>query len=109
MSRARHKAMGGDTKPKTTEYNASGSPEMKEVKSGDDGFKRGGAKHKKGGAVGGMKAKARMDRKPRAGHRASGGTPLSTASKLSDPTSGGPGQGHEGDGPKGDHGDKTSS
>lgn len=104
MSRARHKAMGGA--PKTTEYNAKGSPTLAEAKSGDDGFKRGGVKCKKGGAVMGGKSAKRMDRKPRAGHRASGGTPLSNASKLTDPSKTGPGQGHEGDGPSGDHGDK---
>lgn len=96
MSRARHKkaAKGGVQH----EYNAVGSPEMSEAKSKDESFKKGG-KAKKGGKVEAGKSKMRMDKKPR---RAAGGSVMSSAAKKMMAAKDEAGQGHEGDGPKGD-------
>lgn len=97
MSRARHKkaAKGGVQH----EYNAVGAPEMSEAKSKEESFKGGGRKKKDGGGVPKSKSKMRMDKKPR---RAAGGSVFSSASKKSMASKDGAGQGHEGDGPKGE-------
>ncbi len=99
---ARKRARGGSV----NEYNAKGAPEMAEAKSGDDGFKKGGGveKRKHGGKVSGAAAMKRIDKAPRhkGGHMARGGSPMSAGHNLRNRTTGGPGQGHEGDGPHDD-------
>ena len=97
----KHKAKGGGV---DHEYNAVGSPEMSEDKDKSESFKKGGKKHKKGGAVEKEKSKGRPDKKPR---RASGGSVFSSASKKTAAAKDEAGQGHEGDGPKGDDPDRS--
>ncbi|MDE2102985.1 MAG: hypothetical protein KGL39_37420 [Patescibacteria group bacterium] len=96
-----HKAKGGAVNEH--EYNAVGAPEMAEAHDKKESFKKGGAKKKKGGAVEEGKSKHRPDKKPR---RASGGAVLSAASKKTAESKDVAGQGHEGDGPKGEDPDR---
>lgn len=96
------RAMGGSMKEH--EYNAVGSPEMKESHEKESGFKKGGkAKKKAGGKVEHGKSHKRMDKKPR---RAAGGPVYSSASKKTVADKSEAGQGHEGDGPKGEDPDR---
>lgn len=96
----KHKAKGGGVEH---EYNASGSPEMAEAHDKKEGFKKGGKK-KAGGKVEKEKSTHRPDKKPR---RAAGGSVFSSASKKSAASKDEAGQGHEGDGPKGEDPDRS--
>ena len=92
------KAKGG----KINEYNAVGSPEVKEAKDEEEGFKKGGAK-KEGGHAEGKKAKHRLDKAARGGHmkmkkHAAGGSPFTSAAKRSPYLNKGAGDGHVSDG-----------
>lgn len=104
-----HKKHGGHMKRKAGgatnehEYNAVGAPEQKEAHDTKEGFKRGGKKHKKGGKVEAEKSMHRPDKKPR---RAAGGSVMSSASKKAMASKDEAGQGHEGDGPKGEDPDR---
>ncbi len=89
---------------KVNEYNAVGSPEVKEAKDTSDTFKKGG-RTKSAGKMDGEKAASRLDKKPRR-KLASGGSTFSAARKMSEYTNGGSGAGHQGDGPSGE--DKES-
>lgn len=98
-----HKKMskGGKTKSKINEYNAQGSPEVSEAKNEKEGFKRGGGiKGKHAGHAEGTKSHMRLDKKPR--KLAAGGSPYSSAKKMSMYGTGGESDGHQGDGPKGE-------
>ncbi len=88
MSNHRHKLMkekkkmakGGSTKEHF--ITGEGSPEAHEAEAKEDGFKRGGKKLKSGGSVHHAKSHKRLDKKPR--HKmAAGGSPLTTANKMS--------------------------
>lgn len=100
-----HKKHGGKMQKKASggkmehEYNAVGSPEMSEAKDTKESFKHGGKKKKAGGHVPKEKSHKRMDKKPR---RAAGGPVMSSASKKTMAEKSEAGQGHEGDGPKGE-------
>jgi len=96
----KHRKDGGAAKNEY-EYNAVGSPEMKESREKDDGFKKGGKAKKHGGEAKGGKGHARLDKMPRraAGgsvRRAKGGAVMSEAAKVSPHEQGGAGNGHEG-------------
>lgn len=91
------KAKGG----KVNEYNAVGSPEVREAKNEEPGFKKGG-KMKKGGHAEGMKSHHRLDKAKRGGHikkAAAGGSPFTAAAKRSPYSNKGAGEGHDSDGP----------
>lgn len=90
----RHKAQKKASGGKVNEYNAASSPEIKEAKNKAGGFK-------KGGVVDGKKSHKRLDKKGR-GKMSAGGSPLSSANKMSNYTNGGAGEGHQNDGPKGE-------
>lgn len=81
------------------QYNAAGSPTMREATDATPSFGRGGRKRKAGGTAGGMMAMSRMDhpRRQRGGSaRAPARTPYSTGSSLSPPSSDREGRGYEG-------------
>jgi hypothetical protein len=95
------RAKGGATK--VHEYNAVGSPTMKEAASEEEDFKKGGAKHMKrraGGMAEGHMAEPRADKMPRGRHhRKAGGTVWSTGTRISPPEGAGhddASRGHEG-------------
>ena len=97
-----HKKKGGAVNEH--EYNAVNAPEMSEAHETKEGFKKGGAKKKKaGGHVEAAKSAHRPDKKPR---RAAGGSVLSSASKKSMAEKDEAGQGHEGDGSRGEDPDR---
>lgn len=89
---------------KVNEYNAQGSPEVSEAKDKKEGFKRGGGV-KSAGMAEGMKSHNRLDKKPR--KLAAGGSPFSSAKKMSMYGNGGMSSGHQGDGPKGEDKENT--
>jgi len=95
----KRRAAGGRTeaapkaKESINEYNASGSPEMKEATDRKPGFKGGGKALKDGGSAEGHMARGRHDRHQRGG---SARSPYSTGSKLSPPADDRPGRGIEG-------------
>lgn len=94
------KAKGGEV----NEYNAKGSPEVKEAKNEEPGFKKGGRKLKAGGHAEGKKSHHRLDKAKRGGHikkAAAGGSPFTTAAKRTGYSNSGAGEGHDRDGPKG--------
>lgn len=95
---------GGKAEPKVNEYNAEDSPEVGEAKDKKEGFKRGGGvKH--AGMADGMKSHKRLDKKPR--KLAAGGSAFSEAKKMSMYGTGGAGNGHQGDGMKGEDRENT--
>ena len=99
--RRHRRARGGKSEPAIHEYNAVGSPEMKEVEDKEEDFKRGGRKHKKhGGEAHGEHMRARADKTPRGRRehhrRAAGGSVYSTGSKISMHDKDGDARGHEG-------------
>lgn len=85
------KSKGG----KINDYNAKGSPELREADEKEGSFKRGGKakEYKKGGHVHGAKSKHRLDKKARGG-ATKGKSPLSSAHAESGPDKGD--QGHMG-------------
>jgi hypothetical protein len=84
------------TSEKVNEYNASGSPEMKEATERTPSFRRGGAMKEGGDAEGEMMDKKRYDRQARGG-RAMGGSksPYSSGAMLSPPATDKDGRGYE--------------
>jgi hypothetical protein len=88
------KAHGG----KINEYNAKGSPEIKEAENEKEGFKKGGAKKKEGGHAEGKKPHKRLDKAARGGHikkHAAGGSPFSSAAARKPYSNKGAGEGHD--------------
>ena len=71
------RARGGEAgKPKVHLYNAVGPPEAEEIEEDEDGFSRGGRKHRRhGGEAKGEHSEERADKHPR-GRRAAGGAAL---------------------------------
>lgn len=93
------RAKGGKAGTKVNEYNAKGSPEMRDVEDETDGFAKGGhAKRKDGGMAHGEHGMERADRAPRGrARRAAGGGVWSSGSKLERPKDGdAASRGHEG-------------
>lgn len=86
------KAYGGKAAKPEHDYNAAGSPELKEAKSKDDEFKG-------GGKVEGKKAMKRLDKHARGGAIRKGHSPLSSAHSLAAPSSGAADKGHMGEMP----------
>lgn len=87
------KAKGG----KINEYNAQGSPEVKEAKDQKEGFKHGGMKKKKhGGHADGKAPHHRLDKHKRGGKTkmAAGGSPFTAAAKRTPYSNTGDGEGH---------------
>jgi hypothetical protein len=87
------KAKGG----KVNEYNAVGSPEVKEAKNEEAGFKKGG-KMKKGGHADGAKSHHRLDKAKRGGKigkHAAGGSPFTAAAHRTPYSNSGDGEGHD--------------
>jgi hypothetical protein len=85
---------------KIHEYDAEGSPEVKEAKDDKEGFKKGGAKKKEGMAEG-AKAHKRMDKHKIGGKvkkSAAGGSPFTEAKKTTPYNEKGDGMGHMGQG-----------
>ncbi len=84
------RARGGSIAPEPKgsesihEYNAVGSPEMKEAKDRTPSFKRGG-KLKDGGMAEGEEARERMDRPKRASGGRAGSSPYSSGRELTPP------------------------
>ena len=79
-----HKKMKEGGKMKAVFITGAGSPEAHEAEEQNEGFKHGGKKKKlkSGGHVHHEKSHKRMDKKPR--HKmAAGGSPLTTANKMS--------------------------
>ncbi len=97
MHKKKKMAKGG-----VNEYNAQGSPEVKEAKDQKEGFHKGGPK-KDGGKADGKKAKHRMDKMARGGVKkmAAGGPPFTAAKKRTPYLNVGAGEGHDSDGGKG--------
>lgn len=93
------RARGGKSEPEVNEYNAKGSPEMKEVEDESEDFKRGGHKKRKaGGEAMGEHERHRADKTPRGRHerRAAGGSVYSSGKALSMKQGDGDSKGHEG-------------
>lgn len=97
----RHKMSKKSGGGKTTFITGSGSPEAKEAEAKNDGFKRGGKKLKDGGSVSHAKSHAHMGKKSRK-KMAAGGSPLTTAHKMSKYSEDKGGRGAQDSGPSGE-------
>ena len=90
--KAAKKASGG----KVNEYNAKGSPEVKEAEDKKEGFKH-------GGHADGKKGKHHLGKMKRGGSAkmAAGGSPFTAAKNRAPAMKGGSGEGHDSAGSKG--------